>query len=191
MSELSNQPSKHSRQLTSSASFLTKVQATARCSNKREKGSKLPPAQETHNHENKFQPMNITATHRREFGSLSLSNFRRSREYFQHVRFFTVRRPSNTGKATATHDCPRCWKENKPVTRKTFHTTHNATMLNNLARRRRHNNQRVTDAKDLTNTHRTHCRNRMRTHTCTTRHADTEVENNMRAYNKTRNTWHI
>ena len=41
VSELPNQPSKHSRQLTSSASFLTKVQATTapntRCSNNEKK----------------------------------------------------------------------------------------------------------------------------------------------------------
>ena len=47
VSELPNQPSKHIHQLTSSASFLTKVQATARCSNNEKKRSRLRPAKET------------------------------------------------------------------------------------------------------------------------------------------------
>ena len=54
VSELPNQPSKHIHQLTSSASFLTKVQATTKPHTlfpQREKGSRLRPAKETHNHE--------------------------------------------------------------------------------------------------------------------------------------------
>ena len=54
VSELPNQPSKRSRQLTSSASFLATVQATTEPHTlfpQREKGSILRPAKETHNHE--------------------------------------------------------------------------------------------------------------------------------------------
>ena len=74
-------------------------------------------------------------------------------------------------KQTATRDCPRCCKKKKTSHMENIPSTQCATMLNNLALRRQHNNLRVTDAKDLMNTHRTHCRSRMRTHTPATRHA--------------------
>ena len=83
VSELQNQPSKHIHQLTSSASFLTKVQATTEphtLFQQREKGSRLRPANETHNHEKQI----CTNEHHRNTQtriqlSLSQSNIPKSR----------------------------------------------------------------------------------------------------------------
>ena len=168
VSELPNQPSKHMHQLTSSASFLTKVQATTEphtLFQQREKGSRLRPAKETHNH-----------------GKQTCTN--------EHHRNTQTRIQLSLNQTFEVPEGPAKWwvavkhKKNKRLhvtardvaKRKNSHTenipsTQCATMLNNLARRRRHNNLRVTDAKDLMNTHRTHCRSRMRTHTPATRHA--------------------
>ena len=178
VSELSNQPSKHSRQLTSSASFLTKVQATTEphtLFQQREKGSRLRPAKETHNHEKQI----CTNEHHRNTQTriqLSLNQTFQSPEvpakWWVPHRAVTVKHKKNKRLHVTARDVGK---------RKNSHTENNpstqcATMLNNLARRRRHNNLRVTDAKDLINTHRTHCRSRMRTHTCTTRHATPKLK---------------
>ena len=175
-----NKPSKHIHQLTSSASFLTKVQATTEphtLFQQREKGSRLRPAKETHNHEKQI----CTNEHHRNTQtriqlSLSQSNIPKFQRFLQNGgsthRAVTVKHKKNTRRHVTARDVAK---------RKKSHTENNpstqcATMLNNLARRRRHNNLRVTDAKDLINTHRTHYRSRMRTHTCTTRHATPKLK---------------
>ena len=173
VSELPNQPSKHIHQLTSSASFLTKVQATIEphtLFQQREKGSRLRPAKETHNHGKQI----CTNEHHRNTdanSALSQSNIRSSRGSCKMVGPSPCCGRQTREKQTATRVCPRCCKKKKTSHTENIPSTQCATMLNNLARRRRHNNLRVTDAKDLINTHRTHCRSRMRTHTPATRHA--------------------
>ena len=115
VSELPNQPSKHSRQLTSSASFLTKVQATTEphtLFQQREKGSRLPPAQETHNHEkqiciNEHHRNTQTRIH------LSQSNIRSSRGSCRMVSPSPCCDRQTQEKQTATRDCPKCCEEKK------------------------------------------------------------------------------
>ena len=125
VSELPNQPSKHIHQLTSSASFLTKVQATTEphtLFQQREKGSILRPAKETRNHEKQiYTNEHHRNTQRRIQLSLSPS--------IKHSKFQRVLQNGGSSpccdrqtqeKQTATRECPRCCKKKKPVTRNIF-----------------------------------------------------------------------
>ena len=142
----------------------------------REKRSILRPAKETHNHEKQI----CTNEHHRNTQTriqLSLNQTFQSPEvpakWWVTQRAVTVKHKKNKRLHVTARDVAKRKKnshtENNP-------STQCATMFNNLARRRRRNNLRVTDALDLINTHRTHCRNRMRTHTCTTRHATPKLK---------------
>ena len=75
VSELASHPSKHIRQLTSSASFLTKVQAIAEPPHAVRTKRKMieTPTCRTKAQSRKYvhAPVSITATHRREFSSPS------------------------------------------------------------------------------------------------------------------------
>jgi len=148
VSELKQQ-SKHSRQLTSSASFLATIQATTEPHTlfpQREKGSRLRPAEEKHNLEN----ITCTSEHHRNTQTwiqLSQSNSRRSRGSCNLVGPSPCCDRQTQEKQTATRDSPRCWKEKKTIHTENIPSTHCATMLNNLGLRRQHHNQRVTAPK--------------------------------------------
>ena len=123
VSELANQQSKHSRQLTSSAVIFGHGPSHNRTSHALRTTRKMIETptcrRQTHNLENVI----CTSEHHRNTQTLihlSQSNNRRSRVSCKMVGPSPRCDRSTQKKQTATRDCPRCWKENKPLTRKTF-----------------------------------------------------------------------
>ena len=192
VSELPNQPSKHIHQLTSSASFLTKVQATTEphtLFQQREKGSRLRPAKETHNHEKQI----CTNEHHRNTQTriqLSLNQTFQSPEvpakWWVPHRAVTVKHKKNKRLQVTARDVAKRKKQ-----------SHGKQSLNVMCNHVEQpgtptaTQQLACDGRQRPDKHTSHTLSQSNAHphshnaTC-----KTEIENNMRAYNKTRNTWH-